>query len=118
MKNEELIKARAGEMLVKLLADVVSQKAVEIRFEFEDNEQWSVTGVHDENDEEISLRLHSGERYELYLGYYNEDDEFLEIIQPLTEEEKQMIPKGLNKVMAKVLSDEEGMRLPGTLLSK
>jgi hypothetical protein len=119
MTNEELVKNHAGEMLEKLLKEITSQAAVEIRFEFEDNDQWSVTSIHDnEDDKETSLRLHADDRYELYLGYYDDKDEFFEITQSLTSEEKKMIPKGLQKVMGKVLSDEQGMRLPGNLLSK
>lgn len=118
MTNEELIKSHSSEMIEKLVSEVVSKDAVEIRFEFEDNDQWAVVSTHNyEEDKEISLRLHTSNRYELYFGYYNEDDEFFEIIQPLTPEEKNIIPKALQKVMTKVLADERGMRLAGKLLS-
>jgi hypothetical protein len=55
---------------------------------------------------------------DLHFGYYDDDDEFKEIIQKLTPEEKKILPKGLQKVLGKVLADEQGMRLPGSLLSK
>ncbi len=119
MTYEELVKNHTGEMIEKLVTDVISKEAVEVRFDFEDNEQWSVITMHIyEEDKEISLQLHSGDRWVLYFGYYDDDDEFHEITQNLTEEEKNIIPKGLQKVMAKVLVDERGMRLPGNFLSK
>jgi hypothetical protein len=119
MTNEELVKNHSGEMIEKLLTEVISKDPVEIRFEFEDNDQWSIISMHIyEEDKEISLRLHTGDRYELYFGYYDDDDEFFEITQLLTPEEKMMIPKGLQKLMGKVLADEQGMRLPGNFLSK
>ena len=119
MTNEELIKNHSGEMIERLVTDVVSKDTVEVRFEFLDNEQWAVISTHNyEEDKEISLRLHTNNRYELYFGYYNDDDEFFEIVQSLTQEEKNIIPKGLQKVMAKVLADELGMRLHGNFLSR
>lgn len=119
MTYEDLVKNHAGEMIEKLVTDVVSKDAVEVRFEFLDNDQWSVISMHIYvEDKEISLRLHANDRYELYFGYYDDKDEFFEISQPLTPEEKKIIPKGLRKVMEKVLADEQGMRLPGNFLSK
>jgi hypothetical protein len=119
MTNEEMIKNHSGEMIKNLLKEIAGKDAVDIRFEFENNEQWAIVSTHNyEEDKEISLRLHNNNRYELYFGYYNDDDEFFEITQPLTSEEKNMIPKGLHRLMAKVVTDEKGMRLPGNLLSK
>lgn len=119
MTYEELIKNHAGEMVEKLLTEVINKDVVEVRFEFEDNDQWSLISMHIyEEDKEISIRLHASERYELCLGYYDDKDEFFEITHPLTQEEKDRIPKKLQKVMEKVLSDEQGMRLPGNFLSK
>jgi hypothetical protein len=119
MTYEELVRNHAGEMVEKLVTDVISKEAVEVRFEFEENDQWSIISMHIyEEDKEISLRLRTNDRYELYFGYYDEEDEFFEITQPLIPEEIMIIPKGLQKVMAKVLADEQGMRLPGNFLSK
>jgi hypothetical protein len=119
MTYEELVKNHAGEMIEKLVVDVVSKEAIEVRFEFLDDDQWSIISMHVyEEDQEISLRLHPGDRYELYFGYYDDKDEFFEIMQDLTSEEKKIIPKGLQKVMTKVLADERGMRLPGNFLSR
>lgn len=119
MTYEELLKNHAGEMVEKLVTEVINKDVVEVHFEFEDNEQWSVISMHIyEEDKEISLRLHANDRYELCFGYYDDEDEFFEITQPLTPEEIKIIPKGLQKVMGKVLADEQGMRLPGNFLSK
>jgi len=119
MTYEELVKNHAGDLIEKLVTDVVSKDIVEVRFEFEGNEQWSVISMHIyEEDKEISLRLHSNDLYELYFGYYDDEDEFFEIIKPLTEEEIKMVPTRLRKVMEKVLLDEKGMRLPGNFLSR
>ena len=119
MTYEELVQDHAGGMIEKLVTWVVSQDPVEIRFDFQDNDQWAVVTMHIyEEDKEIALRLHTHDLYDLYFGYYDDKDEFFEIIHTLTEEEKKIIPEGLKKVMKKVLSDEEGMRLPGNFLSR
>ena len=119
MTNEELIKNHSAEVIGNMVSEVVSKDAVEVRFEFQDNEQWAVISTHNyEEDKEISIRLYNDNRYELYIGYYNDEDEFFEIVKTLTAEEKNIIPKSLQKVMAKVMADERGMRLPGHLLSK
>jgi hypothetical protein len=116
---EDLVKNHAGAMIEKLVTEVINKDVVEIRFDFEGNEQWSVISMHIyEEDKEISLRVHAKDRYDLYFGYYDDDDEFFEIIQALTPEEKEVIPKGLQKAMEKVLANEEGLRLPGNFLSK
>jgi hypothetical protein len=119
MTNEEMVQKHAGELVEQLVIDVVAKQAVEVRFEFEDDDQWSVISMHNyDEDKEISLRLCANDRYELFLGYYDAKDEFIELTQLLTPEERKIIPKGLQKVMSKVLADERGMRLPGNLLSK
>ena len=119
MNFEELVKNHSAEMIEKLVTWVVSQDPVEVRFDFLDNDQWAIVTMHIyEEDKEISLRLHTQDCYDLYFGYYDDDDEFLEIVKPLSEEEKEIIPEGLKKVMKKVLSDEEGMRLSGNFLSR
>jgi hypothetical protein len=119
MTYEELVRNHSGDMIEKLVTEVITKDAAEIRFEFEDNDQWSIITMHIyEEDKEISLRLHVNDRYELYFGYYDDEDEFHEITKELTPEEKKIIPKGLQKVMGKVLADERGMRLPGNFLSR
>ena len=118
MNYDELLKNQAGKLIEKLVLEIRNKKAVDVRFEFVDNDQWSVVSIYvDEQDNELALRLHPGDSYELYVGYYDDRDELLEITRTLTEEEKKGIPKGLQKVMGKVLADEDGLRVPGSLLS-
>ena len=119
MNYEDLVKNHAGDMIERLVTDVVTKNPVEIRFDFEDDDQWAVISMHIyEEDKEISIRLHANNRYELLFGYYDDKDEYFEISKTLTEEEKDIIPKRLQKVMEKVLADEKGMRMPGNFLSR
>ena len=106
-------------MIERLVTDVVGKDTVEIRFDFLDNDQWAIISMHNyEEDQEISIRLHSGDKYDLYFGYYDDEDEFFEIVQLLTEEEKKILPEGLQKLMKSVLDKEEGMRIPSSFISK
>jgi hypothetical protein len=119
MTNEELVKNHSAEIIEKLVTFVVNMDPVEVHYNFEKDDQWSIITMHIyEEDKEISLRLHPDDLYDLHFGYYNDDDEFFEIVQPLREEEKMIIPERLKKVMKKVLADEEGMRLPADFLSR
>ena len=119
MTFEELVKNHSGEMIEKLVSWVVSQDPVEIRFDFADADQWAVITMYEyEEDKEVSIRLHLNDHYDLYFGYYDDEDEFFEIIHPLTKEEKKILPEGLKKLMKNVLDKEEGMRIPGNFLSK
>ncbi|HEY4151431.1 MAG TPA: hypothetical protein VGM41_20975 [Chitinophagaceae bacterium] len=119
MKYEDLVKNHSAEIIEKLVTDVVTKEPVEVHFNFEDNDQWAAITVHVyEEDKEMSVRLHANDLYDLHFGYYDDDDEFIEIVQQLTEEEKKIIPDRLRKVMKKVLADEEGMRLPVNFLSR
>ena len=119
MNYEDLVNNHASEMIEKLVTAILTKDAVDVRFDFEDNEQWSLVTIHlYEEDKEISLRLFTGDRYQLYFGYYDDEDEFHELTKDLNEEETNAIPKGLRKAMQKVLSDEQGLRLPGNFLSR
>lgn len=119
MNYEDLVKNHAGEMLEKLLTEILSKDAFDIRHDYNDSEQWSAVSIHTyEDDNEISLRVYGSDKYCLYFGYYDEDDDFHELLQTLTPEEKDAVPKGLQKAMEKVLVDERGMRLPGSFLSR
>ena len=118
MSYEDLVKNHAGQMVEKLVTEVLSADALDIRFESEDDDEWSLVSMHIyAEDKEISLRLHNNDRYELCLGYYDDKDEFFELTQSLTPEEKNIIPKKLQKVMEKVLATGKGMRVPSNLLS-
>ena len=119
MTYEELVKKHPGSLVEKIVTEVVNKDAVEVHFEIMDDEQWSVIKVHVyEEDKEMALRLLSGNRWVLQFGYYDDDDEFIELLQPLTQPEIDLIPKGLQKVMQRVLVSEEGLRLPGNFLSR
>jgi len=116
--NEEQIRQDPGSLVKKIVAEVGSKKTVDIHFETEDDD-WAVVKVHlYDEDKEMAIRLLSEDRWVLQLGYYDDDDEFIELLQPLTPSEIDLIPKGLQKVMLKVLASEEGLRVPGNFLSK
>jgi hypothetical protein len=119
MTYEELVKKHPGSLVEKIVTEVVNKDAVEVHFEDEDDEQWAVIKVHVyEEDKEMALRLLSDDRWVLQFGYYDDEDEFIELLQPLTQPEIDLIPKGLQKVMRKVVASEEGLRLPGDFLSR
>jgi hypothetical protein len=116
---EELVKKHPGSLVEKIVTEVLTKDAVDVHFEIQDDEQWSVIKVHVyEEDKEMALRLLSEGKWVLQFGYYDDDDEFIELLQPLTQTEIDLIPKGLQKVMLKVLASEEGLRLPGNFLSR
>jgi hypothetical protein len=118
MTYEELVKNHPGSLVEKIVTEVVSKDTVEVYFEDEDDDQWAVIKVHIyEEDKEMAIRLLSDNRWILQFGYYDDEDEFIELLQPLTQTEIDLIPKGLQKVMRKVVSSEEGLRLPGNFLS-
>ena len=119
MTYEELLKQHPGSLVEKIVTEVVNKDTVDVHFEDEDDEQWAVIKVHVyEEDKEMALRLLSESRWVLQFGYYDDDDEFIELLQPLTQLEIDLIPKGLQKVMQRVLVSEEGLRLPGNFLSR
>jgi hypothetical protein len=119
MTYEELVRQHPGSLVEKLVTEVMNKDSVEVHFEDEDDEQWSVIKIHIyEEDKEMAIRLLSEGRWVLQFGYYDDDDEFIELLQPLTQVEIDLIPKGLQKVMLRVLASEEGLRLPGNFLSR
>ena len=119
MTYEELVKMHPGSLVEKIVTEVSSKETVDVSFEDEDDEQWAVIKVHIyEEDKEMALRLLSDNRWILQFGYYDDEDEFIELLQPLTQPEIDLIPKGLQKVMLKVVVSEEGLRVPGNFLSR
>ena len=107
-----------GSLVKKIVEEAGSKKAVDVHFETESDDEWAVVKIHlYEEDKEMAIRLLPEDRWVLQLGYYD-DDEFIELLQPLTQPEIDLIPKGLQKVMLKVLASEEGLRIPGNFLSK
>ncbi|MFL5748156.1 MAG: hypothetical protein ACJ751_26015 [Niastella sp.] len=119
MTYEELLKKHPGSLVEKIVTEVLSKDTVDVYFEDEGEEQWAVIKVHVyEEDKEMALRFLSDNRWVLQFGYYDDEDEFIELLQQLTQTEIDLIPKGLQKVMQKVVSGEEGLRLPGNFLSR
>ena len=119
MTYEELVRQHPGSLVEKLVTEVVNKDIVEVHFEDEDDEPWSVIKIHIyEEDKEMALRLLTEGRWVLQFGYYDDEDEFIELLQPLTQVEIDLIPKKLQKVMLKVLASEDGLRLPGNFLSR
>src|SRR3954468_15878981 len=107
MTYEELVKNHPGSLVEKIVTEVLNKDFVQVYFEEEDDQQWAVIKVHIyEEDKEMALRLLSDNRWVLQFGYYDDEDEFIELLQPLTQVEIDMIPKRLQKVMAKVVSGE------------
>ena len=118
MTFEESIKNHSADVIEKLISEIMSKDPVEIHFDFLEEDHWSIITTHQyEEDEQVSLRLHLNDYYDLYFGYYDDEDEFIEIVHPLTEEEKNILPVRLKKIMKKVLDDEQGMRIPNNLFS-
>jgi hypothetical protein len=119
MTYEELVKKHPGSLVEKIVTEVMGKDTFEVYFEDDEDEQWAVIKVHlYEEDKEMALRLLSDNRWVLQFGYYDDEDEFFELLQPLTQSEIDLIPRGLQKVMLKVVASEEGLRLPGNFLSR
>jgi hypothetical protein len=119
MTYEDLVKKHPGTLVEKIVTEVVNKEIVEVHFEDEGDERWAVIKVHVyEEDKEMALRLLPDDKWVLQFGYYDDEDEFIELLQPLTQQEIDLIPKGLQKVMRKVVASEEGLRLPGNFLSR
>ncbi len=119
MTFEELIKNHSADLIEKFITEVLSKDFVDIQFDYFEQDQWAVITTHQyEEDREISLRMHLNDYYDLHFGYYDDQDDFVEIVHPLTEEEKKILPERLIKVMKKVLDDEKGMRVSTKLLFK
>ena len=117
MSPEVLVKQHSNELIADLVKWVTRKAPIEIRFEDDDDDQWSITTLYEyKGDNELSLRLHPNNIYDLHIGYYDDEDEFIEIAEPLSDAQKAALPEKLKKVMKKVLDDEKGMRLQGDLL--
>ena len=118
MAIEILFKKQSNEIIADLLNWATTKSPIEIRFEDDDDDQWSVITLYDyKGDKELSLRLHYNDVYNLHIGYYDDKDEFIEMTKTLSAKQVTMIPEKLKKVMNKVLNDEKGIRLPGSLLA-
>jgi hypothetical protein len=117
MDIKDLVKNHSGKIIEKLVTDLLSENHVEVRFDYFEQDQWAVVSINQyEQDKEFSLRLHSDNVYDLLVGYYDDEDEFFEIVQTLTEAEVDSLPDGLKKIMKKVVVDEQGLRVQSVLL--
>ena len=117
MATNVLNEKQSNEMIADLVKWATGKAPIDIRFEDDDDDQWSVITLYDYNgDKELSLRLHVNDVFNLHLGYYDDEDEFIEIVKPLNDAQKETLPEKLKKVMKKVLDDEKGIRVPGSLL--
>jgi hypothetical protein len=117
MDIEDLVKNNSTAIIEKLLTEILAESHVEVKFDFFEQDQWAVICVNQyEEDKEISLRLHPNNLYDLVIGYYDDEDEFFEVIHPLTPSEIDTIPDGLKKIMTKVVNDEQGLRVLSNLL--
>jgi hypothetical protein len=116
---EELVSKQPGTLVEQIIKTVAKQKAVDVSFEEEDDQGWAIVKVHKEDeDQEMAIRLQTGDKWILQFGYYDDEDEFIELLQPLTQPDIDRIPQALQKVMRKVLVSEEGLRVPGNILGK
>ena len=103
----------------EIVEDVTKQKAVDVHFEEENDDRWAIIKVYkDDEDQEIAIRFQTGDRWVLQFGYYDKNDDFIELLQPLAQAEIDLIPQALQKVMRKVVASEEGLRVPGNILAK
>lgn len=119
MAWKEIVENKPVEMIDKMVATISSEKHFDVRFDDEeDDDNWSMITIHDyDEDEEVSLRLHTDDRYDLHFGYYDSKNDFLEITHPLTIDQSDKIPERIRKLLKKVLFEGKGMRIPGNFLS-
>ena len=117
MDIKDLVKNNSSAIIEKLLTDILTETYVDVSFDFFEQDQWALVSLNQyEEDKEFSIRLHNNGVYDLLVGYYDDEDEFFEIVHLMTEAEVASIPEGLKKVMAKVVSTEDGLRVPSNLL--
>ncbi len=117
MNYQDLVTNHTAKLIDQFLGHVLTQESIEIHFDFLDDDQWAIISMHQyEEDLEISIRLHLNGLFDLYIGYYDDEDEFHEIVHPLSFEESEQLPKGLKKLMKKVVDDESGIKVKGDFL--
>ena len=117
MTFEELVKDHSGELIEKMLEESMAETYLEISFDFLDQDQWACITTHQyEEDKELSLRLYANKEFKLILGYYDDEDEFFEIVHTLSTTEQDVIPNGLKLLMKKVCDDEKSIRVATQLL--
>ena len=117
MSFEEDVKNNSAAIIEQLITEALTETYLEVLFDYEGQDQWAfITTHHYEEDKEISLRLHATHEFKLIIGYYDDEDEFHEIIHTLNTKEQEAIPDGLQKLMHKVVSDEQSIKVATNLL--
>lgn len=117
MSFEEDVKKNSAAIIEQLISEALAVTYLEVLFDYEAQDQWSfITTHHYEEDKEISLRLHSTNVFKLIIGYYDDEDEFHEVIHELNADEQTAIPDGLQKLMQKVMNDEQSIKVATNLL--
>ncbi len=117
MSFEEDVKKNSVAIIEQLISEALAETYLEVLFDYEAQDQWSfITTHHYEEDKEISLRLHSTNVFKLIIGYYDDEDEFHEVIHELNADEQTAIPDGLQKLMQKVMNDEQSIKVATNLL--
>ncbi len=117
MSFEEDVKKNSAAIIEQLISEALAETYLEVLFDYEAQDQWSfITTHHYEEDKEISLRLHSTNVFKLIIGYYDDEDEFHEVIHELNADEQTAIPDGLQKLMQKVMNDEQSIKVATNLL--
>ncbi|MBU3743479.1 MAG: hypothetical protein FGM61_02885 [Sediminibacterium sp.] len=111
------IERNVTEIISELLETLSQQNQVDIRFDFEGEDSWSVITLFDESDDsQLSLRYYGNQKYLLVAGAYDEDDDFVEVAEALSDAMVSDLPEGCTLLMDKVRDDEKGMRLAGHFL--
>ena len=117
MNYSDLVNNHASDMIERLITTLIESDMVDVRYDFLDEDQWSIVSMHIyDEDKDISLRLHLEDVYDLYFGYYDDEDEYFEIINVLNEEEQKAIPAVLKKLMKRVRDSEDGIRVPSAVI--
>jgi hypothetical protein len=118
MQFADILKADATVLADFILKWAADQPAVDIQHDEDENEEpYSyIVHFHEEDDQQVAFRLYADGTGHIYIGYYNEKDDFIETFRHLTAAQLHALPANFLKLLKKVLSDEEGMRVPGKVL--
>jgi len=106
-----------AQVIQDLLERLSQLPQVDIRFDFEGEDTWSaITEFNEEDDSQLSIRYVGNDRLVVVAGAYDEEDDFIETVEELSEEIIQQIPEGCKILLHKVRDDKKGMRLAGHFL--
>jgi hypothetical protein len=118
MDIRELVTKHTAQLVDKIITEALSESHVNVHADFFEKDHWAAVTVNQyDEDKEFSVRYYANDSYDLVVGFYDDKDEFFEITQPLTQNEIDILPEGLKKVMKKVASSEDGLRVPTHLLT-